>query len=91
MAVVMAGETKPGAGMEIQLFVDGNREMLTGFRPNNPDTTLGTNKNSWMTIGRYRLPGMANHNYLSGSLDELYVFSGILTQSDVRQIMNGGR
>ncbi|MGJ8726352.1 MAG: LamG-like jellyroll fold domain-containing protein [Roseibacillus sp.] len=89
VAVVMAGEIEPGSGMQIQLFVDGEREELTGFLANNPETTPGTDEKSWMTIGRYRLPGMANHNCLTGSLDELYVFLGILTQSDVRQIMNG--
>ncbi|MDB4412849.1 LamG domain-containing protein, partial [bacterium] len=89
VAVVMAGEVDPSLGMDVQVYVDGERETLTGFRPNTPDTTPGTNNNSWMSVGRYRLPGMSFHKTLTGTLDELYVFPSFLTRSDVQQIMNG--
>ena len=89
VAVVMGGETDRSSGVDIQIYVDGEKENLTGFLPSNPDTAPGTDKESWLSVGRYRLSGMANHNFLNGSIDELYVISGILTQSEVQQMMRG--
>ena len=87
VAVVMGGQVDSSSGVNIQLFVDGEKEELTGFLPTQLETAAGINEDSWMSIGRYRLPGLAFYNLFEGSMDDLYVFSDILTRADIRQIM----
>ena len=89
VAVVMGGAVDPASGMKVQLYVDGELETITGFLRNEPDTIPGTDESSWMSVGRYLHAGSPNEGYLIGTLDELYVFSGALTQADIRQVMNG--
>jgi len=89
VTVVMGGQIDPASGMQVHLYVDGELEKVTGFLRNEPDTTVGDNEETWMSVGRYLHPGEPQHGYLIGTMDELYVFSGVLTQADVRQVMKG--
>ena len=71
--------------MQVQIYVDGQKEATTSYWSDEPNTILGTNEDTWMNIGRY----LDEQSFLKGSIDELYIFSGILTQSEVKQVMNG--
>lgn len=87
VAVVLGGVVDPASGMQVQLYVDGELEEVTGFLRNEPDTTAGVDEGSWMSVGRYLHSGSPNDGYLIGTMDELYVFAGVLTQSDIQQVM----
>ena len=85
VAVVMGGKMTDSSEMQVQIYVDGQKEATTSYWSDEPNTILGTNEDTWMNIGRY----LDEQSFLKGSIDELYIFSGILTQSEVKQVMNG--
>ncbi|MFC7337126.1 LamG-like jellyroll fold domain-containing protein [Haloferula chungangensis] len=89
VAVTMGGTIDPATDMAVKLYVDGELESVTGFLRNEPDTVTGSDESLWMSVGRYLEAGHPHEGYLIGSMDELFIFSGVLTQADVRQVMKG--
>ena len=90
IAVVLGGDTRADNEMGVTLYVDGVEERQSGTRSGEPDTVLGHNEDSWLSIGRFFDVDVPARGTLRGDIDELYIFSGALTAESIRNLMVEG-
>ncbi|BCX49369.1 hypothetical protein HAHE_32770 [Haloferula helveola] len=90
VAVVLGGSTDPDNGMGVTLYVDGVVETASGTRAGDPDTVLGTDEDSWLSIGRFFDVDDPHRGTLRGDIDELYIFSAALAPEGIREVMRSG-
>jgi hypothetical protein len=90
LAIVFGGEADPHTAMPVRLYVDGKVEKTSGSRFSNPETVSGWDTDTWMSIGRFFDADISQRGTLKGELDELYIFSGILTEEGIRRLMDDG-
>lgn len=90
VAVVLGGSTDPENGMGVTLYVDGIQEKVSGTRYGDPDTVLGNDEDSWLSIGRFFDVDVPNHGTLRGDIDDLYIFQSALTPESIQDLMENG-
>jgi hypothetical protein len=70
--------------------VDGVEEQASKWRFFTPYTTPGWDANTELRIGIFFDTKGIPRGTLQGELDELYIFSGILTEEGVNRLMHNG-
>ena len=90
LAVVFGCEPDPQTRMPVRLYVDGVAEQASRWRFFTPYTTPGWNANTQMSIGLFLDASGIPRGTMQGELDELYIFSGILTEEGIKRLMNHG-
>jgi hypothetical protein len=90
VAVVFGGEPDPETRIPVQLYVDGEVEKASKWRYFMPYTTPGWDANTELRIGLWFDAKGIERGTLQGELDELYIFSGVLTEEGIRRVMNHG-
>lgn len=90
LAVVFGGEPDPETRLPVRLYVDGVAEKASKWRYFMPYTTPGWDSNTELRIGIFFDSEGIPRGTLQGEIDELYIFSGILTEESVNRLMNHG-
>jgi hypothetical protein len=88
LAVVFGGEPDPETRIPVRLYVDGAAEKASKWRNFMPYTTPGWNANTELRIGIHFDTKGVPRGTLQGDLDELYIFSGVLTEEGIKRVMN---
>lgn len=90
LAVVFGCEPDPQTGLPVRLYVDGVAENASKWRYFMPYTTPGWDANTELRIGIFFDSEGVPRGTLQGDLDELHIFSGILTEEGIKRLMNHG-
>jgi ferric-dicitrate binding protein FerR (iron transport regulator) len=88
LAVVFGCEPDPHTGMPVRLYVDGVVEKASKWRFFAPHHAPVWDANAPMNIGLFLDASGTPRGTLQGELDELHIFSGILTEEGVNRLMN---
>jgi ferric-dicitrate binding protein FerR (iron transport regulator) len=88
LAVVFGCEPDPETRLPVRLYVDGVVEKAGKWRYFVPYTTPGWDDFTELRIGIFFDGNGVPRGTLEGDLDELYIFSGVLTQEGVERVMN---
>jgi hypothetical protein len=88
VAVVFGGEPDPETRIPVRLYVDGVTEKASKWRHFMPYTTPGWDANTELRMGIHIDTKGVMRGTLRGDLDELYIFSGILTEEGIKRLMN---
>jgi hypothetical protein len=90
LAVVFGCEPDPQTRLPVRLYVDGVEEQASKWRFFTPYDAPVWNANTQMSIGLFLDASGVQRGTLQGELDELHIFSGILTEEGVNRLMNHG-
>lgn len=90
LAVVFGCEPDPHTGMPVRLYVDGVVEKASKWRFFAPYDAPVWDTKAPMSIGLFLDAKGIPRGTLQGDLDELHIFSGILTEEGVKRLMNHG-
>lgn len=88
LAVVFGCDPDPLTRMPVRLYVDGVAEEASKWRFFTPYSAPVWDANTQMSIGLFLDAGGIPRGTLKADLDELYLFSGILTEEGIRRVMN---
>ena len=88
LAVVFGCEPDPETRIPVRLYVDGVPEKASKWRYFMPYTTPGWDANTELRMGISFDSDGIPRGTLKGEIDELYIFSGILSEEGVRRVMN---
>lgn len=87
LAVVFGCEPDPETRMPVRLYVDGAAEKASKWRYFMPYTTPGWDAHTELRIGIFFDAKGIPRGTLQGELDELYIFSGTLTEEGIKRLM----
>lgn len=90
LAVVFGGEPDPETKLPVRLYVDGVPDKASKWRHFLPYTTPGWDANTELRIGIFFDAEGSPRGTLEGELDELYIFSGVLTEEGIKRVMHNG-
>jgi hypothetical protein len=88
LAAVFGCEPDPETRIPVRLYVDGVAEKASKWRYFIPHTAPGWDPNTELRIGIFFDAEGIPRGTLQGDLDELYIFSGVLTEEGVKHVMN---
>jgi anti-sigma factor RsiW len=88
LAVVFGCEPDTETGIPVRLYLDGVPEKASKWRYFMPYTTPGWEANTEMRIGISFDSMGVPRGTLKGDLDELYIFSGVLSEEGIKRVMN---
>lgn len=87
IACVVRTSRNPQVGRDVKLYVDGQLERITGYKPQAIETITTNETSKTLSVGG-RLEYAAGQKFtgFKGRVDELYVFDGALTPSQISRL-----